>query len=286
MDNEGLLFQNGLTGSQREYFFKHRSDKLAVFESQVYLCGPQTGLDEQQIQELTVSPDVLLEMLDLDSGEPDGKSLLDRLLPPHEDGTVISKRDENFFWLRVKKIGMFVDNNMIAPYQQSEFVPSPSQENILKNLALVFDRQIVRENNTCLVAQEFAHKFLENRSEYLSAAAIHHLKNNPVYLTWENLGAMMGGGYRLEDIFTLFNLYIRINMLAERIKEETDEYIKASLEQQREYWERKSDIFLKWMKDWEHIRVVFGLKPKELENYMCSEVPSINQDLLPSPVSE
>lgn len=75
----------------------------------------------------------------------------------------------------------FIEKEIKIPGEAGH-VFSVHQEQILRNMALIFDKQISRERNICPVAQEFAMALLKCRPEYLSTETCKLLAEDTVTL--------------------------------------------------------------------------------------------------------
>lgn len=170
MVTEPLCFKGlALTTAQSEFVSNFGTQPVDVVISQLCLAC-DAGERPDAVEDLVIDQEVLLCILGLDGDEPDGLSLAERFLG--DKGSLLSL-------LRFSgALGRFL---MLDSQVQhlTEIVTSGDLddigEEILTNLVAVLERQLLRENEICPVAEEYLQRLRAANPEYLSEEVIRHL---------------------------------------------------------------------------------------------------------------
>lgn len=114
----------------------------------------------------------------LDGNEPDGLTLLERLLPGDSIKGLLSLRRKNnpaFIAL------MEIDQSLKAFAMRAEAeITTPREELIIESLSFILDRQLVREMEICPVAATYAQLLAKHRPEYFTRDALRIIDDGEV----------------------------------------------------------------------------------------------------------
>lgn len=235
-----------LSERQRDYISSFGKGLIAVLHSQLALCSEKKISED--VTSLIIKPEYLLTALHLETDIPDGLSLLERFLLASDNQIDVGASALQVL-RTVTKMQKLLEKEIIEPYVSGKFNPNEAQEHVLKNIALIFDRQISREGNGCLIAQEFAIKFVKYRPEYLSTTTIEYLKINSIPISEKDMALFLGNDYDFEDIFQLMLLHLRVGTFEYEMNQTPplQQPTKGGLQASFEFWKKLTEEYRVYM---------------------------------------
>ncbi len=167
-----------LSPEQSIYLETFGKQPVDLILSQLSLIATKTDYETPQV--LVIPPDVLLSELKLDSNEPDGRTLLERLADVDSKSLKFIFRSTADLEEKLQDIETLV-MSMEERLAMGEALLSYEEE-VMKNLVSVLDRQIVIEGDICPMAHSIALAVFNYRPEYFSDEAQEFLMNSSIHI--------------------------------------------------------------------------------------------------------
>ena len=164
------LSEFDLTLDQLEYIERWGEEPIDLISSQLMLLICPDEEDDDLTRRLVIPTEILLGSLNLDGVESDQKSLLNRMIRSRNENPRLPHREPIRLSTKLNTLYNLID--IISQRLENGYTPSVSQEVVLENLAMIIDRQLVREGNTCPLAAGIALRILQHRPGYISDKAI------------------------------------------------------------------------------------------------------------------